>query len=147
MKQPSTDTDTLLALYGQICDSLRMLTDVRFKLLALLPPIAGLGLFAVTSRKGIFEGARVEVRVAAAVFGLLVSAGLYIYDRRNSELYNDLISRGRRAEEDLGVDTGVFLGRLNPRSALVRHGTATKLIYGTVLLSWLAAVLWLLIRS
>ena len=124
-----------------------MLTDVRFKLLALIPPIAGLGLFAVTSPKGILEGAGVEIRAAAAVFGFLVSAGPYIYDRRNSQLYDDLIGRGRRAEEELGVDTGVFLGRLDPKSALVQHGVATNLIYGTVLLSWLGAVVWLLLRS
>lgn len=132
----------LLAVYAQVCDSWRTLTDVRFKLLALLPPVAGLGLFAVVSSGSPLGDAHVAARLGAATFGLLVTIGLYIYDRRNSELYDDLISRGRRAETELGVDTGVFLGRRNPRpGSLVRHGTATTLIYATVIGAWAGALL------
>ncbi len=133
--------EVLLAVYAQICDSWRALTDVRFKLLALVPPVAGLGLFAVVSSGGPLAGSPTAARIGAALFGFLVTAGLYIYDLRNSQLYDDLISRGRRAELELGLDTGIFLGRKRPRpGSLVRHGLATGLIYGTVLVAWALAV-------
>lgn len=146
----------------------RMLTDVRFKLLALLPPISALALTAVVSPTGILAGVDRPVRVAAAAFGFIVTLGLRIYDSRNDELYDDLISRARRAEFELGIDTGVFLGRKNPHPlqnrrfttprwfvplarwvglirqpedvpSVVNHGVALKLVYRTVLLAWLLA--------
>jgi hypothetical protein len=138
---PNATSETLLAIYAQICDTWRTLTDVRFKLLALVPPVAALALFAVITPKGLFEGAGDVVRVMAAIFGLLVSLALYIYDQRNSELYNDLVSRGRRAEMELGLDTGIFLGRKDPKpGSLIKHGTATTLIYWTVLAAWIFAI-------
>ncbi len=79
------------------------------------------------------------------MFGFLVTLALFIYDRRNSQLYNDLVSRARRIEEELGVDTGQFRGRKKPSNQLINHRVATNLIYGTTLAGWLFALLatWL----
>ena len=38
-----------------------------------------------------------------------MSGGLWIYDTRNNELYDELISRGRRIEAELGIHTGAYL--------------------------------------
>jgi hypothetical protein len=159
--------DLLRLELGEASAAWRMLTDVRFKLLALLPPISALALTAIVSPTGILEGADRPVRVAAAVFGFLVTLGLRIYDRRNDDLYDDLISRARRAEFELGIDTGVFRGRKKSRPlwngrtihrrlvplarwagligqpgdpvSVVNHEIALKLVYRTVLLAWLLA--------
>lgn len=159
----------LLSELNEASAAWRMLTDVRFKLLALLPTISALALAAIVSPKGVLEGVDRPVRVAAAAFGFLVTLGLRIYDRRNDAFYTDLISRASRAEFELGVDTGVFLGRKKPRPlwtgrvkvsrgffvrvakgfdliaakdealSVVKHGVALKLVYGTMLMAWCLA--------
>lgn len=140
----SAREQVLLAVYNQSCAGWQMLTDVRFKLLALIPPVAGLALVGVVATSGPTAGLQPSARIGLAVFGLLITAGLYIYDQRNDTLYDDLISRSRRAEYELGVHTGVFLGRVDadkefPRR-MVRHGVATRLVYWTVLAAWVAAI-------
>jgi hypothetical protein len=50
-----------------------------------------------------------------------------------NHFYDDLFSRGRRIEEELGIDTGQFRGRLNPSNWLIQHDVVTNLIYGTAL--------------
>lgn len=158
----------LLAELNEAATAWRMLTDVRFKLLALLPPISALALTAIVSPKGILEEADRPVRVAATVFGFLVVLGLRVYDRRNDDLYDDLLSRARRAEYELGIDTGVFRGRKKPDPvwnglfkvpgwltkpakwadlignegdavSIIKHGIALKIVYGTVLAAWFLA--------
>lgn len=129
----------LLAVYDQVGASWRMLTDVRFKLMALLPPVAAVALIAVVAEAGPFVGLHQEVRLGLAAFGLLATVGLYIYDRRNNELYDDLISRGRRLEFELGVHSGVFLGRPGSQRRGRTHGTATGIVYWVVMGAWVAA--------
>ena len=49
------------------------------------------------------EGLTAGAGIAIAVFGLLVTLSLFVYDQRNSQLHDELISRGRRIEKELGV--------------------------------------------
>lgn len=137
--------DELFKLYGEICSSWRMLTDVRFKLLGLVPTVSVVALLNILSQEGIAKGLSPITRTGIIAFGFLVTIALYIYDRRNTELYDDLISRARRIEMELGMDTGQFLGRKEPKYKLIKHDIATNLIYGTVLAGWLfaALVIWL----
>jgi hypothetical protein len=55
-----------------------------------------------------------------------------------------MISRARRIEHELGIYTGLFLGRKTPPMAIVQHDVATWLIYGVVLLAWAAAAVFFL---
>lgn len=79
------------------------------------------------------------------VFSFPVTPAFYIYDRRNSQFYDDLISRGRHIEPELGIETGQFRSRLKASMWLIQHDVATNLIYGTTLASCLFALLatWL----
>jgi hypothetical protein len=128
----------LLAELTEAAGGWRMLTDVRFKLLALVPPISALALTGIVSSAGPLQGAGRWTRVGAACVGFLVVLALFVYDRRNNALYNDLISRARRAEYELGVDTGVFRGRKEPRNPWISHGWAQWTVYLVVLGAWLA---------
>lgn len=128
--------ELLFALYTEVCASWRLLTDVRFKLLGFLPVLSGAG--ALTLING--DNASVTVRVILSLPGLAVTLGLYIYDRRNSELYNDLISRGRKIEEELDVDTGHFRGRPLPATAWINHSNGTRLVYSASFAGWLLAL-------
>jgi hypothetical protein len=145
--EPPVRQDDLKWLYGEICSSWRMLTDVRFKLLGFVPTVSVVILISLLSRDAPGTGLTSMMRMAVSVFGLLITLALYIYERRNSELYDDLVSRGRRIEKELGIDTGQFLGRKDPKSRLIQHDVAINLIYGTALAGWLFALatnwLWL----
>ena len=70
---------------------------------------------------------------------MLASIGLFIYDKRNSELHDDLISQGRKIEEELGIETGIFRGRLNS-TGIIKHDVATNLVYFSTLMAWAAAI-------
>jgi hypothetical protein len=72
-----------------------------------------------------------KLRSIFACLGLVVT--------RNSQLHDDLISRGRKIEDELGVDTGVFRGR-KVAKGVIKHDHATFLIYGAALIAWLAAI-------
>jgi hypothetical protein len=142
---PSNRQDLLLALYGQICTSWRELVGVRFKLLALVPSVSLLVLVQLLSSTGVGAGLTLIVKTGIAVVGLIVVSGLLVYELRNSELHDDMISRGRRIEEELGVDTGQFRGRRIAAKWLIKHDRALALVYGAALLSWALAivVIWL----
>lgn len=127
--------ELLLALYGEVCASWRMLTDVRFKLLGFLPVLSGAGILTLR------DAVPGWPRVALAALGLAVVVGLTIYDERNSELYNDLISRARKIEEELGFDTGQFRGRVDPKSKGINHSNGTRLVYGASLAAWSLALI------
>jgi hypothetical protein len=131
---------TAQALYAEVAAAWRQLTDVRFKLLAFLPLVTGVGLFQLLNTNSAFSSAPRWARATAAAFGLVITVALFIYERRNSELYDDLISRGRHLEKDLGAESGVFLGRLQGRTP-VNHGVALFTIYGATLAAWLLVLI------
>jgi hypothetical protein len=137
---PKGDRELLLKIYEQTCTTWRMLVDVRFKLLALVPAaslIALATIFGTTPEKQTHP----RLLLAFALLGLVAITGLLIYELRNSQLHDDLISRGRKIEDELGVHTAVFRGRRNPTSRFVSHSTATNLIYGSAMFAWVVAAI------
>jgi hypothetical protein len=131
--------DVLLALYEQVVCIWKELVGVRFKLLGLVPAVSLALLATVLSPKGPAQGLSQASTLLIGVFGLSVVFGLFVYDRRNSALHDDLISRGRKIEDELGVDTGIFRGRLKA-SGIFKHDVATNFIYGSSMLAWTAAI-------
>jgi hypothetical protein len=131
--------DVLLKLYDQSCQTWRQFVDVRFKLLALVPTVSVLILAALLSAEGPGKGLSNGVKLFIAVIGFSVTIGLWIYDKRNSALHDDCISRARKIEDELGVDTGVFRGRLKPEWPF-QHDVATAVIYGACIVAWLGAI-------
>ncbi|QHQ35549.1 hypothetical protein [Algicella marina] len=135
--EPSAEEARLLAmLYDEASTQWRGLHEVRFKLLGLLPlatvGVLGFGLGVEGVQKGVLA-----MIVSGLGFG--VTRGLQIYDRRNSELYNALISRGRRIEAEMGVVTGVYLGRPSAETRAISHGVGTAWVYNSVKYAWAAA--------
>ena len=120
--------------------------DIRFKLLGFVPAVSILLLANLLSSEGMVKGLSTAVKVMIAALGLAVTFGLFIYDLRNSELHDDLISRGRKIEELWGVHTGQFRGRLKSSSWVVKHDRATALIYGSALIGWALAILAILFK-
>jgi hypothetical protein len=140
----SARQDLLLALYSEICTSWRALVDVRFKLLGLVPAVSLVLLAALLSRKPPGEGLSDAGGVVLSLFGLAATIALTIYDQRNSQLHDELISRARRIESDLKVDVGQFRGR--PGSwRFVQHDVALLMVYGGTCLAWLAGAIVFLV--
>ncbi|MEN0046548.1 MAG: hypothetical protein AAF806_05795 [Bacteroidota bacterium] len=110
--------------------------DIRFKLLGFVPAISVTLIYSVLSAEKLGKW---EVTFVGVV-GFLITLAIKIYDQRNSELHDQLISRGRKIEEEMGVDNGVFMGRRKPSKRFlgipVRHGII-NLIYWTCLLMWI----------
>ncbi len=132
----------LLKMYETSVDGWRLLTDVRFKLLALLPALSVLAWSQLLPSDELRFGAGVVGGVGIGLLGLVIAVGIMIYDQRNDELYNDLASRCRRIESELGIDTGPFRGRPEPQRLGISHGTGTNLVYWAVVVGWVSVVLW-----
>jgi hypothetical protein len=128
----------LEALYAEVCGSWRLLVDVRFKLLALVPAVSAvtLGVLLPSRREG--EGLDAGAGLVIAIFGFVVTLALWIYDQRNSQLHDELVSRGRRIEYELGIGVGQFRGRPGSRG-VVKHDIATAIVYVATLAAWLVA--------
>ncbi|MDC7119923.1 hypothetical protein OMK64_00055 [Cellulomonas fimi] len=135
---PGDALDTLRMVYKELATQHRTLVDVRFKLLALVPAVSALALVGVVSPGGPFAGVPRAVRVGAALLGLVVVVGIRLYDVRNSQLHDDLVSRARVVETALGVERGVYAAR-RASIAPVQHDTALRLVYGAVVTAWAAA--------
>jgi hypothetical protein len=96
------DDDVSLAIaqvdYQVTQDMIKMLTDIRFRLLAILPPISAAAVALVQAKAA-------ETPIAMAAFGILgfcIVLALLIYELRNSDLYNTLIYRARMLEGVIG---------------------------------------------
>ncbi|MGB7838978.1 MAG: hypothetical protein WBL40_12795 [Terrimicrobiaceae bacterium] len=137
--QTPAERELLLKLYEQTCTTWRMLVDVRFKLVALVPTLSLISLATVFGGGDATKYFSPKLRLLFACLGLVVTLGLLIYELRNSQLHDDLISRGRKIEDELGVDTGVFRGR-KVAKGIIKHDHAIFLIYGAALVAWLAAI-------
>lgn len=137
--------EILKMLYSEVCTSWRALMDTRFKLLGFVPSVSVLILIGLLSEDNPAAALSQIAKTAIALFGLLVTFALFVYELRNSQLYDDLISRGRKIEDELGIDTGQFRGRPKPSNKLIKHDVAINLIYGTALAGWIFAfaAIWL----
>jgi hypothetical protein len=78
------------------------------------------------------------------VLGLSLAHGLNIYEQRNDGLYDHVITRARRIEAELGVETGLMLGRPAKPHKRVSHGRATRWVFGSVKGAWIVVAVVLL---
>ena len=137
------DADDRLRLdYDQTQQLLRTLTDIRFKLLAFVPTIAGASV-------GFFGQARPAAELMAiGLVGLVATVGILVYELRNSQTYAAAASRARMLEERLELGTGGLLsdrpagtGRLFGVLPITRE-LGLGLVYGAALAGWTYLVAW-----
>lgn len=86
--------------YQTTHDLIKMLTDIRFRLLAIVPPLATVGVTLVSTNT--FGPVTPFGMAAGGVLGFLLTFGVVLYDARNSELYNALIHRAKVLESVMG---------------------------------------------
>lgn len=146
--------DGLRLDYQQTTELLRGLTDVRFKLLALVPTLSGAAVAFVGHPSSAVE------LLSLGVLGLAATLGVLLYELRNSELHDYAIRRARSIEAALGLLSlgdgdergGLFSER--PDGTLRLFGLAAvdrdrglALVYAAALAGWSYLVAWGLLRA
>ena len=136
--------------YEQTTQLMRTLTDIRFKLLAFIPTIAGASV-GLASR-----GARAGELLAVGLLGLVATLGILIYELGNSQVYRELVERATELEQQLGLGLfsrrrhgtttlfGVVAARHDRMIAILALATA---VYGAALAGWTYLVVWGLLRA
>lgn len=135
--------------YEQTTQLVRALTEVRFKLLAFVPTIAGAAIAFLSDPQN--AGALLGVGLP----GLTATLGIFVYELRNSQLYDAAVHRAKvlerrleiRSVRDETILAGVF-GERPGRSmrlfgrAAVWHDRGLGLVYAAALAGWTYLVAW-----
>lgn len=140
--------------YDQTTELIRALMDVRFKLLALVPTVAGAAVGFLGSHRSPAE------LLALGLMGLLATIGILLYDLRNTQILTAMLRHAQALERLLGVhaarETNVPDGVLSQFTA--EHGRlfgkvtvgqerAVGLVYGAALGGWSYLVAWGALRA
>ena len=146
------ELDLLKVLYGETNSNYRNLADIRFKLLGFLPAVSVIAWIEMYKNISVGNLSGTILGIAIAILGIRISYGIWIYNKRNDELYDDLVSRGRKIEEEFGVHTALFKGRLKANTKdlmknIINHGRALKIIYSSVFIGWGMILLWYVIGA
>jgi hypothetical protein len=117
--------------YEQTSQFMRTLTDIRFRLMAIVPVFAGISV-------GFFGHPQPAAELlGVGVLGLVATLGIYIDERRNMEVYAAAVARARQLERELGLQSG----------QLVSHELGLALVYSAALAGWSYLVGWGLMRA
>jgi len=125
--------------YKEIHSYWRTLTDIRFKLLAFVPTVAGLGVTFIPKTTEPLEAFTI------GLLGFIATLGITFYDQRNSELYNAVINIAPFLEEKMKFEGGTFLSRPDPGrkffGILMWHDRALAMVYASALGAWLFIII------
>ena len=147
------DADDRLRLdYEQTTGQISALTDVRFKLLAIVPTIAlaAVGIAGAHPSTGGLVG--------VGLLGLGATVGILLYELRNMETLAAALYRARNVARLLELQ--VFHGRAEPAGVISRSGRhhrlfgtvtvgqdqALGLVYGAALAGWTYFLVWGVLR-
>ncbi len=152
--------ETLKLEYKEVHAYWRTLTNIRFKLLAFVPTLAGLGVLLIpitinTEPLGAF---------AVGLLGFIATLGITFYDQRNTELYNASIHRAAVLEREMNkfkatrlikcYDSakvgGIFC--LRPKRGrkflgiLMYHDLGLSMVYASALGAWLFIIIYSILK-
>ena len=95
-RSAAAESDLLRLDYQQTTGLLAGISDVRFKLLALVPTLSGAAV-AVLGR----PSSNAELLAVGAI-GLVATLGVLLYELRNTQLYDYGLRRAQMLEHELG---------------------------------------------
>jgi hypothetical protein len=142
-KERMDDDGSLRLEYEAASQLLRGLTETRFKLLALVPTLAGAVVgFASAQKTGV-------ALLAIGLLGLTATVGVLLYELRNGQIQDDVARRVQELEELL------FPGKRLVRRAGTRvfglvpasQSLGVALVYGAAISGWCYLVCWGALRS
>jgi hypothetical protein len=145
----AAENDLLHLDYQQTTGLLAGISDVRFKLLALVPTLSGAAV-AVLGR----PSSSAELLAVGAI-GLIATLGVLLYELRNTQLYDYGLRRAELLEHELGFGSidgsrspgGLFSDR--PGRALrlfgvlpVDRDAGLSLVYSAAIAGWTYLLAW-----
>jgi hypothetical protein len=135
--------------YQQTTDLLRTLSDVRFKLLALVPTLSGAAIAILGHPSSSAE------LLAVGLLGLTATLGILLYELRNTQLYDYATSRAQHTEAQLGLPSirggdgpGGLFSECPGRTlrlfgiAPIDRDRGLVLVYSAALAGWTYLVAW-----
>ncbi len=126
-------SDTEHLAYDQLCKSYQGIDDFRAKLLGFLPLATGAGiLFTIKESPSLLQSFSPPI----AVFGFLITFGLFCYEIYGITKCSELIRTGKKLELALEVQ-GQFVSRPHGVFGLVNEPFAAGIIYPAVAASWI----------
>jgi hypothetical protein len=139
--------DRLRLDYDRTSELVQSLLDTRFKLLALVPTIAGTAVGLISAPRPAVE------LLGIGVLGLVATVGILLYELRNSEILEAMLRHAQLLERVLGLETGPNVrgpeGLLNTSARgrflgvlTAGHDRALALVYGAALGGWSYLVAW-----
>ncbi|HEY6961588.1 MAG TPA: hypothetical protein VI408_06850 [Gaiellaceae bacterium] len=144
-----TPDDAARADYAGTTDLIRVLTDVRFRLLALVPTIAGAGVGLLS------RGGSSAERIAVGAIGLSATLGVAVYELRNTQIYDYALHRAKELERRLGMPSvfgsgapgGLYAERPGRELRLlgafvVGHDRGLALVYAAAVGGWTYVFSW-----
>src|SRR6266568_1675256 len=121
--------------YADVCKSHDAITDLRTKLLGLLPLAAGTGVFLVLKEK---DKTLAPHLGAIGLFGFAATLGLFFYELRGMKECLQLRDCGEELERALGLREDLKIGRFQTtRPGIIGPQVAGWMIYPAVLGAWL----------
>ena len=131
--------------YDQTTQFLRAFADTRIKLLAFVPTIAGAAVGFLGRPRPAGE------LIGVALLGLVATLGIFVYELRNTQLYDAMLQRARELERLLGLPTvqglpgaGSVLGAGSSR--WFAHDRGWALVYSAAIGGWSYLALWGFLR-
>jgi hypothetical protein len=129
----------LLTVYSEVSKAHASIMEFRAKLLTLLPLASGTGIFLVL--QGNIPGFKPEYMIAAGVFGVLITLGLYLYEITNIRWCGDLWYRGSMLEQIIfereAESLGLFHGDPEALGGFVSSRGAALMIFPVTLGAWI----------
>ena len=145
--------DLLRLDYDHTLDQLRTLTDVRFKLLALVPTVSGTAIGLLGRPRSAAE------LLGVGLLGLCATLGILVYELRNTQLYDYATRRAKAVERELQLVSafggqaagGLYSERPDGSIHLLGfelgHDRGLALVYGAALAGWSYLVSWGALRA
>lgn len=128
-------------LYSEAMSAWRQLTDVRFRLMSMLPALSIVAFVPLLLLLRDHDWLPLLAGALLSSLGLALTHGLHIYEQRNDGLYDDLISRARRLEFEMGVRNGLMMGRVKGPNKYINHGRGRWWVFASVKAAWSVTVL------
>ena len=145
----AAENDLLRLDYQQTTGLLAGISDVRFKLLALVPTLSGAAV-AVLGR----PSSSAELLAVGAI-GLIATVGVLLYELRNTQLYDYGLRRAQLLELELGFGSidgngragGLFADRPGRTLRLfgvlpVDRDAGLSLVYSAAIAGWIYLCAW-----
>lgn len=127
--------------YEFVTEQFRALTEIRFKLLTLLP-LGTIGTLGILESQDKLS----SVSAGIALFGFTTTLAVWVYNLRNDQHYDELVARAAQIEREIGLHEGSFVQRPDRWHRLafgisVEHRWPINLVYAASAALWLWIVL------